>query len=119
MDINIQKIEVITSGYEYLGRLVNGIEQIVEFLRAGEVKRASDLISELIEGLAWLIDALVLTQDIQVERIDISVCRELLERVVESFKNQDYVLLSDLFDYELIPLLIEWKEKLGKTIEKQ
>jgi tetratricopeptide (TPR) repeat protein len=41
----------------------------------------------------------------------------LLNEVITAFENKDLVLLADLLEYELAPLISRWEEVIGKVVE--
>ena len=39
---------------------------------------------------------------------------DLMAQMLESNKNQDWVLMADLLEYEMIPFYTDWQEVLSK-----
>lgn len=107
------KKEVLGTALEYIERVLPGVEEIIECFQTGREDKATSMMIELIEGMQWLIQAIDGTTDLQGEHsIDTSQINSILNQLVEAYENMDYVLLSDLLEYELLPLAKTWKEKL-------
>lgn len=113
--MNDSKMEVLHTSSEYLGKLIPGINNILEFYRSGNELKANRMIIDVIDGLLWLTEAFTLTQDIQKEKMDVSCMNEHLSEMLSAFENSDYVLLSDLLEYEVLPILKKWHLTLAKT----
>jgi len=112
MELNEQKQEVIESIKEYLNRLIPGIEETVVLLRMADDNKAMKNLTDIFEGLDWLLQASYLTADVIPETIDIASVNSLMKEISEGMENSDYVIVADLFEYEILPKLIEWSEKL-------
>lgn len=107
----------------YLIRLIPGIEKSVELFRMGNEQEANKFFINIIDGIDWLSQVLdmILTakaispdtvfdgksiQDRQASLVD------LTQQMVDANKNQDWVLLADLLEYEILPYYQEWSDLL-------
>ena len=107
----------------YLIRLIPGIEKSVELFRMGNEQEANKFFINIIDGIDWLSQVLdmILTakaispdtvfdgksiQDRQASLVD------LTQQMVDANKNQDWVLLADLLEYEILPYYQEWSNLL-------
>ena len=107
----------------YLIRLIPGIEKSVELFRMGNEQEANKFFINIIDGIDWLSQVLdmILTakaispdtvfdgksiQDRQASLMD------LTQQMVDANKNQDWVLLADLLEYEILPYYQEWSNLL-------
>ncbi len=107
----------------YLIRLIPGIEKSVELFRMGNEQEANKFFINIIDGVDWLSQVLdtILTakaispdtvfdgksiQDRQASLVD------LTQQMVDANKNQDWVLLADLLEYEILPYYQEWSNLL-------
>ena len=107
----------------YLIRLLPGIEKSVELFRMGNEQEANKFFINIIDGVDWLSQVLdtILTakaispdtvfdgksiQDRQASLVD------LTQQMVDANKNQDWVLLADLLEYEILPYYQEWSNIL-------
>nr|WP_152752789.1 hypothetical protein [Clostridium estertheticum] len=95
--------------------LINGIEKVVGYFQAGEDKKGCDLISPITEGLQWMSEALMITKDIHHQEITLQDMNEKLEEIVEAFENEDFILIGDLFQYELKPILVEIQKDINNV----
>jgi hypothetical protein len=98
--------EVIESFNEYIQQIENGGERIAEILRQEQYDSALELINQLAEGLIWMADvASKLTeQGISVE-LSIESITEFLTEINEGLEIKDFVLVADIFEYELDPFI--------------
>lgn len=103
----------------YLPRVVNEIPGIAEKLYAEEINDIGALITPIIDSLQWMVSALEFAYAISENVKDASEIRYALEQLykniesfVEKFHDQlswnNYVGVSDLLQYELVPILEDW-----------
>lgn len=100
-----EKIEVLKSADEYLDILKKGISDACELFQSGKEQEGINLIPQLADGIGWIIDAVTLTKDIQKNEIDSSELGEQIEGIAEALENEDYILVGDLFNYEVLPII--------------
>ncbi|MFR1380499.1 MAG: hypothetical protein ACLSTJ_16270 [Clostridium neonatale] len=112
-----KKIEILKTAYEYIDKLIEGIKNIVEEIQEGNEYEAIVIIPNVAEGMEWLINSIKLTEDIQTEPIDLDSLNQQLKELIEAFENEDYILIGDIFNYELIPILNEFKDKISICIK--
>ena len=107
----------------YLIRLIPGIEKSVELFRMGNEQEANKFFINIIDGIDWLSQVLdmILTakaispdtvfdgKSIQDRRASLG---DLTQQMVDANKNQDWVLLADLLEYEILPYYQEWSNLL-------
>lgn len=97
-------LETIGSYNEYIGNIPAGAENVTNLLREDKIEEASQEIKNFSEGLLWLIEVKnVLTKidikvDLQIEKI-----QEILEEINEGLVKGDFVLVADMFEYEVAP----------------
>ncbi|MCY9550353.1 hypothetical protein M5W98_01465, partial [Paenibacillus apiarius] len=103
----------------YLPRVVEEIPAIAERLYAEEVDDMRTLITPIIDSLHWIVSALEFAYAISDGMDNVSRTRDSLEHLyknleqfVEKFHEQlswsNYVGVSDLLQYELVPMLEAW-----------
>lgn len=96
--------EVVESYNSYIQNIAPGSLQIAAHLRSDEVQEALQLILQFSEGMGWLVQATDLlkqndvTVTLQVEQI-----HEFLNEINDGLQIQDYVLVADMFEYEIAP----------------
>ena len=100
-----EQIEVLSTANEYMENLKSGINRLVDYIQGGEEQSGIELIPDIADGIGWIIDVVNLTRESQKENIDISMIDEKLSEVVEAIENEDYILVGDLFNYEILPIL--------------
>lgn len=108
------KKEIVGTAAEYIVNVSEGIDQIIEFFQSGREDIATRMMVDLIEGIEWLTQAIDGTRDIHGEyAMDVSQINSALHEISEAYENMDYVLLSDLLEYELLPVINVWRKQLA------
>ena len=107
----------------YLIRLIPGIEKSVELFRMGNEQEANKFFINIIDGIDWLsqvLDMVLAAKEISPDSVfngkSIQDRRASLvdftQQMVDANKNQDWVLLADLLEYEILPYYQEWSDLL-------
>ena len=107
----------------YLIRLIPGIEKSVELFRMGNEQEANKFFINIIDGIDWLsqvLDMILAAKAISPDTVfdgkSIQDRRAslvgLTQQMVDANKNQDWVLLADLLEYEILPYYQEWSNLL-------
>ena len=111
-------LEIVNKNLEnaesYLIRLIPGIEKSVELFRTGNEQEANQFFINIIDGIDWLsqvLDMILAAKSISPAMVfdgkSIQDRRATLvdftQQMVEANKNQDWVLLADLLEYEILP----------------
>lgn len=112
----VDPIEVLMTAKEYLERLIPGVANTADYLRNGNEHEGSRMMVYIVDGLQWLADAIMLTTEHQVEKIDFMEITPFFTQINEALENLDYIFLGDLLEYEIVPILETWKLKLLKTV---
>lgn len=97
-----QITEILEETFEYIDRLINGINTVMNGYRSGNEGKAHELMVHVIDGFSWVLEVINATK--LSKNIDITI-NEFLEEMIIAYKNLDYVLLCDLLEYEIIPVL--------------
>jgi len=107
---------------EYMTQIVPQMEKASELLRVADEFEANQFYATCLEDLKLLIQLIediesVLHMDFAEVHFRGTPIRERVERLsslikemLSSQKDNDWIMLADLIEYELIPLLEEWKE---------
>jgi len=133
----ISRLEVKTVSHEEMARLilhdavrqagtlVQAIEQSASLFRVGSEEEANHYFAQVLEALRWLLQTgesacRVLKTDL--EKISsgrtgptsryLRDLQGLLEEMLEISEDEDYVMLADLMEYELLPMVREWQRIL-------
>lgn len=98
-------MEVLNTLCSYMYSLKKGMGSAINKFQSGKENEALNLMPLIIDGMQWTVQALTLTQDVYEKKIDLNELNQKLEEIVEAMENQDYILVGDLFEYEIIPIL--------------
>lgn len=97
-------MESVESYNEYLVKVPAGCLAIAEHLRNEEVHEALQIILQFSEGAMWLVDASTALQNLDVAVVlPVEKIHEFLNEINSGLEIQDYVLVADLFEYEIAP----------------
>ena len=108
------------NGGKYLDLLIKGAEKISELFRIADETEANEHYVEYLENLRLFLQ--MIAQCTDVLHLDLSAIpfREhtvkeevqklsgVMDQMLKVQENEDWVMLADLLEYELIPLLKEW-----------
>lgn len=94
--------EIIADYNSYLEKIPYGCEVISERLRENRVSEALLDISNFSEGMLWLneISKLFISNNILV-KMDFEKMKEFLIEINEGLNMEDYVIVADIFEYEI------------------
>lgn len=96
--------EVVESYKQYLKNIAPGSMQIATYLRQDEIQEALQLILKFSEGMGWLVQATdLLSQNDVKTTLQIEQIHEFLNEINNGLEIQDYVLVADMFEYEIAP----------------
>ncbi|MGE7999191.1 hypothetical protein ACQKOF_11000 [Lysinibacillus sp. NPDC093190] len=107
-------IEVIISYNDYLAKVPAGNIQIANYLREDKIGNALQMILDFSEGMDWLIQAVELLgqNDVNV-KFEAEKIHEFLHEVNTGLEIRDYVLVADMFEYEISPFFEELHPIVG------
>ncbi|CAI3628958.1 MULTISPECIES: hypothetical protein [Clostridium] len=106
--------EILKSVNDYLYNLKEGIKSVSELIQSGKEYEAVNLIVKVSDGLEWINEALNCTKDYNLNNLNLNEINGFIGEICEALENEDFILVSDLFNYEIIPIL----EKLHDSIRK-
>lgn len=108
-------MEVIESYNEYIKKIPNGTKYIAECLRVEKLQEAFQVIKDFSEGVSWITEVSQLLKEKNVNvNLNIDQIHTFFEEINEGLENKDYVLVADIFEYEIAPFFEE--TPLIKTI---
>jgi len=109
--------EVIITCNEYIDKLKKyGILKLINDVQGGNEEEALTLIPVIADGLQWIIEVIEKTKDIQFEKIDTNKLLGNLEEINTALENEDYILMSDIFEFEIFEELNSIQKLLIKNI---
>lgn len=111
-----EKFDILKSISEYMVNLLNGINKAIEYFQAGEDRKGYDLIPSIADGIQWVSEALTVTKEIHKQDLNLQNINEKLIEIVDAMENGDYILIGDLFQYELTPILEDIQRNINNVI---
>lgn len=118
----------IINAQNYLKKLLPGIQKAADLFRSGSEQEANKFFINIIDGMDWfseVMDTIAKVDDLQTEAVvldrkNFEARQEKLvgwtQEMVEANKNNDWVLLADLLEYEILPYYAEWDEYLPQIL---
>lgn len=105
---------------EYLPKLSQGLGKVVQFIQEGEEGEAVRLFLQALEGIEWLNSLLTAIETFGIRKEIPDTVKQKIPGAIHDFKskmqtllaaweNFDYLLVADILEYEVIPLLEELK----------
>lgn len=101
---------------QYGHQLAQACSKISEDFRGGKDDKGLKTLSQLLEGIGWISQALHMTYPAQLEKklsINLAELPETLDPLVSALGNKDYGLISDILTFEVQPLLNKWTRELS------
>lgn len=101
-------LETIESYNEYIEKVSRGCVKIADYLRKDQISEAMRLILDFSEGMGWLVEArnLLVKNEVKVT-LEEEKIHEFLHEVNAGLEIHDYVLVADMFEYEIAPFFEE------------
>ena len=100
--------ELVENYNGYVNKVPAGAKYIANCLREDNLNGALSAIKDFSEGVLWLSQASELLQkNSATAELNIEQIKEFLIEVNEGLEKQDYVLVADMFEYEIAPFFDE------------
>ncbi|HDK7174847.1 hypothetical protein KQI45_07620 [Clostridium sporogenes] len=112
------KLEVLNTAKEYMINLNNAIMKSADYLQNGDYFNGTNLIISITDGLEWIVQLITLRKDIYKDNMEVNKLIDNIKEVVEAFENQDYILIGDLLQYEISPIIEEYYDRTLLLLEK-
>ena len=113
------------------GVLAQAIEQSATLFRVGSEEEANHYFAQVLEALRWLLQTgesacqvlrvnleTISSGDTVPARRYLQDLQDLLEEMLEVSEDEDYVMLADLMEYELLPMVQEWQKILQELASR-
>jgi len=106
---------------DYLQKLNPGIEKTAELFRLGEESKANEYYARCVDGINWFIHVLegvrqvmgLNFQDLSFKgepvQSHVGKLQQTIRQMWSAQVEEDWVMLSDLLEYELLPIMEAWK----------
>jgi hypothetical protein len=116
----------LVNALDYLKKLIPGFEQASDLFRAGNEQEANKYYLQILDGIDWFsqVVSIIMNPDegklelpdaddesLQVRQKKLT---DLMNQMLEANKNQDWVLLADILEYEMVPFYKDWENILSK-----
>ncbi|BDB02558.1 hypothetical protein [Clostridium botulinum] len=111
-----EKIEALRTASEYILNLKNGIKTASENFQSGNEEEGSNLVSLIADGINWVTQVLELTKDVHKEEVNFDELNNKLEEIVEAIEFRDFILVGDLFQYEILPEVENMEEIINNSL---
>ena len=136
-DINSLEVELanlkdlvatnLSNALDYLEKLIPGFDQAADLFRMGNEQEANKFYIQILDGMDWFSEVINIVMDSEFKRsapedtlrLRQAKLTDLMNQMLEANKNQDWVLLADILEYEMIPFYKEWKTILTKLKNPQ
>ncbi|VDG69326.1 Uncharacterised protein [Clostridium carnis] len=114
--MNKEKIEVLQTANDYMNNLKDGIVNLANMIQEGKEQEAITIIPQVVDGIEWIVQVITLTKEVQKNEIGVEALNDQLQEIIEALENEDYILVGDLFNYEILPILEEIHEGIKETV---
>ena len=132
-DINSLEVELanlkdlvatnLSNALDYLEKLIPGFDQAADLFRMGNEQEANKFYIQILDGMDWFSEVINNVMDSEFKRsapegtlrLRQAKLTDLMSQMLEANKNQDWVLLADILEYEMIPFYKEWQTILTKV----
>ena len=116
----------LVNALDYLKKLIPGFEEAADLFRAGNEQEANKYYLQILDGIDWfsqVVSIIMNPDEGKLELLDaddenLQVRQEkltdLMNQMLEANKNQDWVLLADILEYEMLPFYKDWENILSK-----
>ncbi|WP_339263841.1 hypothetical protein MKY07_03480 [Solibacillus sp. FSL W7-1472] len=106
--------ETMESYNMYIKKVPTGAEYIANNLREDNINDGLQTIKDFSEGVIWLTEVSeLLNRNGITAKLDIQKIKGFLIEINEGLEKQDYVLVADMFEYEIAPFFIELEQAMG------
>ena len=116
----------LTNALDYLKKLIPGFEQAADLFRTGNEQEANKYYLQILDGIDWFSQVVSVIMspdegetklpDTDDESLEVRQKKltDLMSQMLEANQNQDWVLLADILEYEMVPFYKDWEKILSK-----
>ena len=116
----------LANALDYLKKLIPGCEQAADLFRAGNEQEANKYYLQILDGIDWFSQVVSVIMspdegetklpDTDDESLEVRQKKltDLMSQMLEANENQDWVLLADILEYEMVPFYKDWEKILSK-----
>ncbi len=111
----------LTNAKDYLVKLIPGFQKAADLFRMGNEQEANQYYLQVLDGIEWFSQVVIIIVSTQKNKYEEKSLEErqkkltdLMSQMLEANQNQDWVLMADLMEYEMIPFYKDWEELLSR-----
>ena len=116
----------LANALDYLKKLIPGFEQAADLFRTGNEQEANKYYLQILDGIDWfsqVVSIIMNPDEGEMELPDADdenlqarqkKLTDLMSQMLEANENQDWVLLADILEYEMVPFYKDWENILAK-----
>ena len=116
----------LANALDYLKKLIPGFEQAADLFRAGNEQESNKYYLQILDGIEWFSQVVSVIMspdegetelpDTDDESLEVRQKKltDLMSQMLEANENQDWVLLADILEYEMVPFYKDWEKILSK-----
>lgn len=118
---------ILSNAAQQVETLVQALEKSAALFRLAAEDEANHYFAQVLEALRWLLQTgegacQVLAVDLnemtspQIGDVSDFLKRfqDLLDEMLQVYEEEDYILLADLMEYELLPMVLQWQKILSQ-----
>ena len=116
----------LANALDYLKKLIPGFEQAADLFRTGNEQEANKYYLQILDGIDWFSQVVSVIMspdegetklpDTDDESLEVRQKKltDLMSQMLEANQNQDWVLLADILEYEMVTFYKDWEKILSK-----
>ena len=116
----------LANALDYLKKLIPGFEQAADLFRTGSEQESNKYYLQILDGIDWFSQVVSVIMspdegetelpDTDDESLEVRQKKltDLMSQMLEANQNQDWVLLADILEYEMVPFYKDWEKILSK-----
>jgi hypothetical protein len=116
----------LANALDYLKKLIPGFEQAADLFRAGNEQESNKYYLQILDGIDWFSQVVSVIMspdegetelpDTDDESLELRQKKltDLMSQMLVANQNQDWVLLADILEYEMVPFYKDWEKILSK-----
>lgn len=115
----------LSNALDYLEKLIPGFEKASDLFRTGSEQEANKYYVQILDGMDWFSEVVNIIMQSEEQGSELpddedslrhrqARLTDIVSQMLEANQNQDWVLLADLLEYEMVPFYKEWQNILTK-----
>jgi len=123
MDSKEMAVNITRELYKVIRIMENGAKEVAELFRKADDSEGLDLFQDLLDvtrdffGMVGVLRSEFNLDEHEILNNAVEELSNLFSEMVEVTENEDWILLSDLLEYEYIPAVVRWKNVVAKLRE--